>query len=236
LKKWLCTVCGYIYDPAQGDPEHGIPAGTPFESISDDWVCPICGVGREMFEEVIDEVANPTDENAAAGKGKTNEIVIGQKDTGLIKSAIFKLSYGLFVVTSIKGEKINGQTANTVFQITSEPMTVALGINKSNLTHEYIMDSGLVGITILGQDNHDLVRRFGYSSGRDKNKFEGVDYVEGTTGVPIVKGGIAFLEAKVLLEKRVDVGTHTLFVAEVIDGAIIEDSEPMTYAYFRKTK
>jgi rubredoxin len=50
LKKWRCNVCGYIYDPAIGDPANGVPPGTPFEKIPDDWVCPLCGVGKEEFE------------------------------------------------------------------------------------------------------------------------------------------------------------------------------------------
>ena len=55
MKKWRCTACSYIYDPAVGDPDNGIPAGTAFEDLPDDWVCPVCGVGKDMFEEVTDE-------------------------------------------------------------------------------------------------------------------------------------------------------------------------------------
>ena len=69
-----------------------------------------------------------------------------------------------------------------------------------------------------------------------KDKFEGIEYAKGSTGVPIVKGGIAFLEAKIIPDMIVDVGTHTLFVAEVVGGVVIEDTDLMTYAYFRKTK
>ncbi len=55
MKKWRCTACGYVYDPAVGDPEADIPPGTAFEKLPDDWVCPVCGVGKDMFEEVTDE-------------------------------------------------------------------------------------------------------------------------------------------------------------------------------------
>ncbi len=217
MKKWRCTICGYIHE-GENPPD----------------VCPVCGVGPEFFDPV---------EEDQTGKGAPETIstadlstFVGQKDAKAIQSAMFKISYGLFIVTSIDGEKINGQAANTVFQITSSPVTIALGINKSNLTHEFIEKSGSVGITILGEDGHDLVRRFGYSSGRDKDKFEGLDYVKTPSGVPVINGGIAFLEGKVLKEKCIDMGTHTLFVAEVMDGAMIEDRDAMTYAYFRKTK
>ncbi len=219
MKKWRCTVCGYVYDPEKGDPGQGVLSGTPFEGLPEDWVCPVCGVGRDLFEVV---------------EGDTGAPVIS--DPKSMQSALFKISYGLFIVTSVKGERINGQIANTVFQITSEPMRVAVGINKSNLTHEFMQESGVLGITVLGQDGHDLVRRFGYSSGRERDKFAGLEYFRATTGVPIIRGGIAFLEGQILRDKSVDVGTHTLFIADVIDGAVIEDREPMTYAYFRKTK
>lgn len=217
MKKWRCTVCGYIHE-GDNPPD----------------VCPICGVGPEFFEPVEEKKQSTVD--GQSGSIKTTPIITGLKDPKSMQSALFKISYGLFIITSRQGDKINGQCANTVFQITSDPMRIAMGINKSNLTHEFIKASGVVGVTILGEDGHDLVRRFGYSSGRDKDKFDGLEYVQGTTGVPIVQGGIAFLEGKILPEKCVDVGTHTLFMAEIIDGAVIEDKEPMTYAYFRKTK
>jgi rubredoxin len=54
MKKYLCTVCGYVYDPALGDPENGVAAGASFDDVPDDWVCPMCGVGKDMFEEVAD--------------------------------------------------------------------------------------------------------------------------------------------------------------------------------------
>lgn len=217
MKKWRCVVCGYIHE-GDAPPD----------------VCPVCGAGPEMFEQV--EAAAPGKAGLGTDTGKSAEVVIGQKDPKAMQSALFKISYGLFIVASVKGDKINGQCANTVFQITSEPMRVALGINKSNLTHEYIQECGAVGITILGEDGHDLVRQFGYSSGRDKDKFAGVAYVRGTTGVPIINNGVAFLEGKINFEKSVDMGTHTLFIADIIDGGVIADREPMTYTYFRRTK
>lgn len=211
MKKWRCTVCSYIHE-----------GETPPD------VCPVCGVGPEFFEPV-EEGAVP-DKRSAVPEGSA-EVPKGQANT-----AVFKLTYGLFIVTSVKGNKINGQAANTVFQVTSEPLQVALGINKGNLTHEYIMDSGIIGISILGQDGHDLVRRFGYKSGREIDKFAGVSYSKGSIGVPLVDGAIAYLECRLYRERSVDVGTHTLCVAEVVDGGVREDREPMTYAYFRQTK
>jgi len=238
VKKWRCSVCGYVYDPAAGDPDNGVPGGTAFEDVSETWVCPVCGVGKDLFEPVNgdeSEAGNTGGQPAAAGADRP-VAEMGKNDPKAMQSALFKISYGLFVVTSVKGDRVNGQAANTVFQVTSDPMRIALGINKANLTHEFITESGVVGITILGEDGHDLVRRFGYSSGRDKDKFAGLEYVRGATGVPLVTGGIAFIEGRILRDQTVDVGTHTLFVAEVVEGAVIKDTEPMTYTYFRKTK
>lgn len=174
--------------------------------------CPVCGAGPDAFELMED-----------APKGQAG-------------TAVFKLTYGLFIVTSVKDGKLNGQACNTVFQVTSEPPQVAIGINKNNLTHEYITDSGIIGVSILGQDGHDLVRRFGYRSGRELDKFAGIKHSFGVTGAPLVDGAIAYLECRLNRERSVDVGTHTLFVAEVLDGEVREDREPMTYAYFRQTK
>lgn len=206
-KSWKCTVCGYIH-VGENPPE----------------VCPVCGVDSSFFELVSDE--EPKAEKAAP---VTNtDIPHG------IKPAINKLSYGLYIVTSVDGDKINGQCCNTVFQITSEPTRVAIGINKNNYTHQFIEASGKVGIGILGQQGHHLVRNFGYRSGRDANKFEGIAYEVGTTGVPIVKECIAFLEGQVV--EKLDCGTHTLYLIDVINGDLHTDAEPMTYAYFRATK
>ncbi len=207
-KRWRCTVCGYIH---MGD--------APPE------VCPVCGVDSSFFEAVTDDT--PAAEPATPPAPKA-DIPHG------IKPALFKITYGLYIVTSVKGDKINGQCANTVFQITSEPGTVAIGINKSNYTHEFIQASGLVGISILGQHGHDLVRNFGYRSGRDEDKFAGISYHTGETGVPILGDCIAFLEGKVA--QQMDCGTHTLFLLNILAGDLVSDNEPMTYAYFRATK
>lgn len=217
MKKWRCTVCGYIHE---GD--------TPPE------ICPVCGAGSEFFKLV-----NPEDEKKIPVYDEhepDGDLQVGIRDPKAMQSALFKISYGLFIVTSVKQNQLNGQCANTVFQITSDPMRIALGINKSNLTHEFIEYSGVVGVTILGEKNHDLVRHFGYISGRNKDKLQEMEYITGFTGVPLLKKGVAFLEAKVIPEKSTDVGTHTLFVADILDGAVIKDTEPMTYTYYRKTK
>ena len=150
--------------------------------------------------------------------------------------ALYKLGYGVYVVTSKKDDRINGQIANTVFQVTSEPPTVAVSINKSNLTHDFIKESRVFAASVLCQDTPlTFIGRFGFKSGRDSDKFKGVDYKTGETGAPIVlDNAVSYLEARVT--KEMDVGTHTIFVGEVVNADVISDEICMTYDYYHQIK
>ncbi|MCD6418451.1 flavin reductase [bacterium] len=150
--------------------------------------------------------------------------------------AFHKVSYGVYVVSSVKDGKLNGQIANTAFQITSDPPTIAISINKQNLTHEFIEKSKVFSISILSVDAPmTLIGTFGFKSGRDVEKFSDVKYEIGTTGAPILKEyTVAFVEARV--KNSLDVGTHTLFIGEVVDADVLNDAEPMTYAYYHTIK
>ncbi len=150
--------------------------------------------------------------------------------------SLHKLSYGLYVVTSKKGDKLNGQIANTVFQVTSEPPTIAVSINKNNLTWEYIKDSGAFAVSVLCVDTPlSSIGRFGFKSGRDTNKFEGINYKFGETGAPIVTDNtVSYLEARVT--KEMDVGTHTIFIGEVVAGEVLSELKCMTYEYYHEVK
>ena len=91
--------------------------------------------------------------------------------------ALHKLSYGLYVIGSRKGDRLNGQIANTVFQITSEPPTVAVSINKNNLTHQFIKESKVFTASVLCQSTPlSFIGHFGFKSGRDMDKLEGINY------------------------------------------------------------
>jgi len=150
--------------------------------------------------------------------------------------ALYKLSYGLYVVSSRKGDRHNGQIANTVFQIASEPPAIAVSINKSNLTHEFIKESKVLTASILSQDTPlSFIGRFGFKSGREIDKFDGINYKIGETRAPVVTDNtLAYLEAKVTQE--LDVGTHTIFTAELVGADVIKEGEPMTYAYYHQVK
>jgi flavin reductase (DIM6/NTAB) family NADH-FMN oxidoreductase RutF/rubredoxin len=150
--------------------------------------------------------------------------------------ALYKIGYGLYVVTSKKGEKLNGQIANTVFQITSEPPTIAVSINKSNLTWEFIKESGVFAVSVLCQDTPlDFIGRFGFKSGRDTDKLEGINYKIGQTKAPIVTdNAVAYLEVEV--SNEMDMGTHTVFAGRVINAEVLTDEVCMTYDYYHKIK
>lgn len=150
--------------------------------------------------------------------------------------ALHKLGYGMYVVGSRKGGKLNGQIANTVFQITSEPPTIAVSINKNNLTHEFIKESKAFTASILCEDTPlSFVGRFGFKSGRDIDKLEGINYRLGKTQAPVViDNAVAYLEAEVTQE--IDVGTHTIFVGKLVDADVITAGKCMTYDYYHQVK
>ena len=150
--------------------------------------------------------------------------------------ALYKLGYGLYIVCSRKGNKLNGQIANTVFQITSEPPTIAVSINKNNLTHDFIEESRTFVASVLSQDTPlSFIGHFGFKSGRDIDKFKGINYKIDITQSPVVTDNtLAYIEAKVIQE--VDVGTHTIFIGELVGADVLREGEPMTYAYYHQVK
>lgn len=153
------------------------------------------------------------------------------------RKALYKISYGLYVVTSKKGDKFNGQIANTVVQTTAEPPMIAICLNKQNLTHEFVEASKVAAVSVLAQDTPlEFIGRFGFKSGRDGDKFKGVNYKLGETGAPVVLDHtIAYFEMRVA--GSMGAGTHTLFAGDVVAAEILDESaEPMTYAYYHAVK
>ena len=150
--------------------------------------------------------------------------------------ALRKIGYGLYIVSSKKGDRFNGQIANTVFQVTSEPPAMAVCLNKQNLTNEFIKESGVFTVSILSKETPmKLIGHFGFKSGREIDKFKNVKYKVGVTGAPIVlENTIGYLEVEVI--NSLDVGTHTVFFGKIIDAEIIKEGEPMTYAYYHEVK
>lgn len=149
---------------------------------------------------------------------------------------LYKIPYGLYVVCSKKKDKINGQIANALFQVTAEPPTVAVSINRKNLTHEYIDSSKIFSASILCNNTPmQFIGTFGFKSGRDIDKFKNIIYKIGKTKAPIIVDNcLGYLEAKVI--NQLDVGTHTIFIGQIVDADVISDEEVMTYEYYHEIK
>lgn len=152
------------------------------------------------------------------------------------KKVLHKISYGLYIVSSKTENSINGQIANTVFQITSDPPVIAISINKHNLTHEFIDSSKIFTVSILSEETPmQFIGRFGFKSGRDIDKFADIDYRTGKLGAPIVvEYAVGYLEAEVI--KIIDAETHTIFLGKIVEAEILNDSKPMTYEYYHRIK
>ncbi len=144
------------------------------------------------------------------------------------------LSYGLYIVTSHDGERLNGQIVNTVVQVTSEPPRVAVIVNKQNLTHEFMVKSQVFAACVLDESATMLfLGRFGFRSGRDIDKFDQIHYRLGITGSPIVLDNtLSALEARII--HQIDLGTHTVFVGDVVASEVLQPGSPLTYRYYHE--
>ena len=150
--------------------------------------------------------------------------------------ALHKLGYGLYVVGSRKDSELNAQIANTVFQVCSDQPVIAVAINRQNLTHEFIKKSNVFTVSILSQDTPlSFIGNLGFKSGREVDKLKGISYKLGETEAPIVLDhALGYLEAKLM--DHMDVGTHSIFVGELVAAEVLKEGEPMTYAYYHQVK
>lgn len=141
------------------------------------------------------------------------------------------LSYGVYIVSTMDDGRATGCTANSAMQITSSPATVAISINHDNYTNECINKFGLFSVSILAEDSDPLlIGQFGFKSGRDNNKFMGVDF-DMVAQVPVVKDTCGYVVCKVI--DKMETATHTVFLGEVIEGDVFDEKRhPMTYAYY----
>ncbi len=150
--------------------------------------------------------------------------------------ALYQLTYGMYIVTAMSEGKHNGQTANTAFQISNDPPTIAVSINKDNLTHRFIDGSGMFLVTVLDDDAPlTLIGGFGFKSGRDTDKFEGVEYAVTSSGLRYpTQNALAYVEARVV--GQADGNTHTVFLGQVTDAAVLAEGQPLTYAHYHLVK
>lgn len=147
-------------------------------------------------------------------------------------SALFKIAYGLFVVTSNDGSKDNGMIVNTVTQVANNPDKISVSINKLNYSHDVIKKTGIMNVNILSTDApFAIFQKFGFQSGKDVNKFEGETTTKTANGlVKLDKYINAFISLKV--DQYVDLGSHGLFICSITESEIINDKESMSYSYY----
>jgi flavin reductase (DIM6/NTAB) family NADH-FMN oxidoreductase RutF/rubredoxin len=151
--------------------------------------------------------------------------------------ALFKISYGLYIVSSGTKNRGNGFISNTFFQVTAEPPRFASCCNKDNFTAALISETGAFSVSVLQKDaDPDIIGRFGYKSGKDTDKLAGMNIKYGETGVPIVLNDcVAYLECKVI--QTIDVGTHLMFIGELLHSEIVDDGkDALTYLHYRQVR
>ena len=150
-------------------------------------------------------------------------------------NALFKIGYGLYVLTAHENGKDNGCIINTVMQVTSDPMQIAIAVNKKNYTNEMISRTRKFNVSVLAEGaKFDLFKNFGFQSGREVNKFEtfgdvkrsnnGVLYITQTTN--------SYMSAYV--QKEIDLGTHTMFIGQLVDAQCFTDIPTVTYDFYQK--
>jgi ferric-chelate reductase [NAD(P)H] len=149
--------------------------------------------------------------------------------------ALFKISYGMYIVSSKKGDKINAQLSNTVVQISPDPATMLISISKNNFTHECISESGIFTVSVISdQCEMKEIGPFGFRCGRDFDKFKDCKYELGKNGAPFIRDKMcAYIECEVV--NRVDCCTHTVFIGRVTEAEILnQDLNPMTYDFYHR--
>ena len=147
-------------------------------------------------------------------------------------SALFNIGYGLYIVTAKDGDKDNACIVNTVTQLTDKKLRVAVTINKSNLTHDMVKNTGVMNVMCLSEETpFEIFEYFGFQSGRDTEKFVTPNLKRAENGLVVIENySNAYFSLKV--EQEVDLDTHTMFICEVTEAKIVSDKPTMTYAYY----
>ena len=148
---------------------------------------------------------------------------------------MYKLTYGLFVLTTKLGERSQGCIINTAMQVTTSPNRITITVNKANLTHDVLMYTKTFNISSLSEEaDFGVFRHFGFQSGRDTDKLSTWEHWKNApNGMPyITKGTNAYISGKVI--DTIDLGTHTMFVADVTDCEVLSDAASASYAYYQE--
>ena len=150
-------------------------------------------------------------------------------------NALFKIGYGLYVLTAIENGRDNGCIINTVMQVTSDPCQIAIAVNKRNLTCEMIQRTRKFNISTLCEDaDFEVFKNFGYQSGRDIDKFQNFfDTKRSPNGILyITKNANAFMSAYV--QQEIDLGNHIMFIAQLVEAKLLSDKPTVSYDFYQK--
>ena len=150
-------------------------------------------------------------------------------------SSLFKITYGLFVVTCNDGQRDSGLIVNTVMQQTSTPLTLSVTINKQNYSHDVIKSTKKLNVNSLTINTpFSIFENFGFKSGKDYDKFADVFHWKSQNGLPVLSGEIINAFFSLEVTDYVDLGTHGLFICKVVEATHICDDESMSYDYYHK--
>ena len=146
--------------------------------------------------------------------------------------AMYNLTYGLFICTARDGDKDNGCIVNTVSQVTTSPNRIVVAVNKDNYTHDMIMKTKEFNISILTEKaSFDTFKHWGFQSGKNVDKAIGIEYCRSDNGIIYIANKTnAYISAKVLYP--IELGTHTLFIADVTDCEVLSEDPSVTYSYY----
>ena len=146
--------------------------------------------------------------------------------------AMYNLTYGLFICTARDGDKDNGCIVNTVSQVTTSPNRIVVAVNKDNYTHDMIMKTKEFNISILTEKaSFDTFKHWGFQSGKNVDKAIGIEYCRSDNGIIYIANQTnAYIIAKVLYP--IELGTHTLFIADVTDCEVLSEDPSVTYSYY----
>lgn len=196
----------------------------------------------EIVEPKVRILSAMTDENKAqisalaetlCSEYKAHKEIKEEKKPELDPKVLFKIGYGLYVVTSKDGSKDNGLIVNTVSQLTDSPLRVAVNINKANYSHDIIKKTGVLNVNCLNiEAPFSVFQEYGFVSGKDKDKFAGKEVIRSENGLVVLPNYVnAFISLKV--DSYVDLDTHGMFICSVTESKIINNVETMTYNYYQ---
>jgi len=149
--------------------------------------------------------------------------MIKNKQDGMTQAFNRGITSGVYIITVKAGEKINGMTAAWVSKISRKPPVVMVSISPKNYSHQLINSAGYFAVNTMAEGQQWLGKHFGFKSGRDTDKLQGIEYFEGESGAPILREAASYLECR--LSDTLVAGDHTLFIGKVIGGGILDSSK-----------